>query len=257
MSDTPETEVEEPVVAEAPAEGVEAPEPEAAAAEDAPPAEAAAEPVTDEGAPESKGDAWWNRRIKQLTGQREEEKRRAEAAEAALQRYLTGEEASEAAGGEQDVEARIQEGVRRETERQQRAAEQRQFAQRCNEVYQKGATAFPDFDSALTNLGHAGVIDEANPIFIRAALTTDAPERVLHHLGANPDEAMRIASLEPLAMAAEMARLAVKLNTPVKPPVSAVPPPERPIAGTASAVFNPDTASMEEFIRWREGQRAH
>jgi hypothetical protein len=108
---------------------------------------------------------------------------------------------------------------------EQRAAAQA-FDGRCNAAYDAGEKAFGDqWSASIKNLGMAGLVSPTDTAFLEAALATDAPEQVLHALGQDPDEAMRIAALPPMKRAIEMDRLATKLAKPAAPPERKAPPP--------------------------------
>lgn len=132
------------------------------------------------------------------------------------------------------------------------------FNQRADEVYQAGVNAFPDFKESIGELQMIGVLSPERPEFLAAVMETDSPEKVLNHLGQDVDEAARLAKLPPIKQAVELAKLAVKLNTPApKPPkpVSRAPEPIAPITGTTQRNFDPlneDDARQMTDAEWAE-----
>lgn len=125
------------------------------------------------------------------------------------------------------------------------------FNSRSNAVHAAGVKAFPDFQDRLEQLQAAGVLHPRDPHFLAAVLETEAPEKVLHHLGGDPDEAARVASLPSVKQAAELAKIAMKVGQAGSRPVSRAPAPISPIAGTTARRFDPQDESVpiEEWVR--------
>lgn len=204
-----------------------------------------------------------NRRFGELTAKAREEaaarqqeaelrakaEARAAAAEA-LVRQLGGEvPAHEGPKPQTAEELRAQ--VRAEMEREQAA---QSFNARCNEVFQAGQKAFPDFADAVSDLQNLGVLRSDDATFLSAVLEADAPEKVLHHLAQDPVEATRIAQLPPISQAAALVKLSAKLATPPAPkpkPVSAAPAPIEPIGGATDKGFDPLDESIPIDV-WME-----
>lgn len=192
-----------------------------------------------------------NQRFAELTAKAREEaaqrEREAEARRVAEARAAAAEELIRKLGGEVPTspaekpptadELRAQ--VREELQREEAA---RAFNTRCDEVFHAGQKAFPDFQESVANLNMLGVIRPDNPAFLTAVLETDAPEKVLHELAQDPEEAVRIARLDPVRQAAALVKMSVKLATPAAPkpkPVSAAPAPIEPIGGATDKGFDP------------------
>lgn len=198
---------------------------------------------------------WAQDRINELTAKRhaaerkaQQESERATAAEELLARVTSGQQpptatatsttttATPPALTEQEVERRAQ-------EKATQMARQSAFNNACNAVADAGAKEFKDtWATALSNLSMVGATGEgSNPDFLETAIELKSPEKVLHYLGTNLDQAQRIVSLPPKKMALEMARLEATLNAPVAalqpivPPVSNAPQPIIPVGGAAKA----------------------
>lgn len=198
---------------------------------------------------------WWQKRIDEVTKQRYEASGRADKAENEAKALRALLEAQGSDVGSLDTPA----GPMGEAD-VQRAAEklvaQQTFNARCNAVVDAGEKAFgQDFNAAISNLRSAGLVTEHDMTFIADALETDAPEQVLHILGQDPDEAMRIASLTPGRRAIEMNKIAERAAKPAASPARRAPPPIAPLEGVGSPAFDPETAPMAEFLKWREGKR--
>lgn len=216
-------------------------------------------PVADAAPAEDKPkkDPWWQKRIDEVTAKRYEADARATAAEQALADFIAQQRGPDP---EPTTEGRVYTQAELDQLTQQRAsqlAQQQTFTARCNTVAEEGSKTFgSEWDASLKNLTSVGVLSPQDTSFIEAALETDAPEKVLHHLGQDPDEAARVAALPPLKRAIEMDRIATRLNAKGAPEKRTAPPPVTPVDGSASPNFDPETASIAEFIKWREKKRA-
>ena len=118
------------------------------------------------------------------------------------------------------------------------------FNEKANAVYTAGKEAFPDFEEKIGLLRDLGVLSPTNATVAEAAMATGEAHKVLHALGQDTEEAIRIASLPPIQMGVELAKLAQKLNAAApKPQISSAPAPIRPLGGVAKAepdLYNPD-----------------
>lgn len=196
----------------------------------------------------AKKEPWFQKRIGELTREKYEAKRAAETAAQEAQKmrdYVAQIQQGNQPDGELDVESYVS----------KKAAEmvaERSFNEACNKVYETGKAEFPDFDRAVANLQMVGV----NRDFLEIVSSSDAGHKVLNHLGADLDEAARIAALPPLQMARELTRLEYKLNQPQAKPVSKAPAPIKPIgAGGSPATGLSDDLPIEEWMARRNKQR--
>lgn len=88
-----------------------------------------------------------------------------------------------------------------------------------------------------------------------AIVASDVGAKVVAFLGANPDEADRIAKLSPVRQIAEIGKIEDKIAA--APQVSKAPPPMKPVGGKGSANNgDPAKASMDEYIEQRRKQGA-
>lgn len=105
------------------------------------------------------------------------------------------------------------------------------FNRSADAMYDAGKAKFDDWKDSVDTLNAVGIM---SPVFLEAAMATDDGAAVVHHLGTDIDEASRIAALPPVKMAAELAKLAIKLSGPTKVAVSGAPAPIRPVTGAVN-----------------------
>lgn len=231
-----------------------------------------------EEAPQPQKSAWVQKRIDELTRKRheaealvqeterkykeelEQSRRQQDAMRALLE--AQGKSASDIQPAtksytREDIEAEARRiaDERIATERAENQA--REFAQKCNTVYDDGVKAYGDkFQAAVSNLNMAGVMSQGDTSFLEAALETENPAAVLAELGNNPDEAMRIAGLTPIRRALEMDRLARKVSAAPPPkPISQAPAPISPVLANTPKddidLYDEDADSAAWFAEWR------
>jgi hypothetical protein len=96
-----------------------------------------------------------------------------------------------------------------------------------------------------------------NPVFMQAVTSMDDGHKVVAQLAENPQKAIEILSLPPVAMAVALARYASSTPAPKPPPVSTAPKPVKPIAGAAKVDPDLTKASDSEWYRqWVKQQGA-
>lgn len=181
---------------------------------------------------------WFQRRINELTREKYENQRRAEALEAQLRQQNPASQTQDTPPGMIPVT---------EVERvASQIAAQREFDASCDAVAQFGAEKFSDFDTARDNLTAMGLISRP---FLDAvtALGTEDGAKVYRDLGTNPDLADKILRLPPARMAVEVAKLAAK---PAKPAISRAPAPITPVGSGSTRNANPETMGDAEFRAW-------
>ena len=188
--------------------------------------------------PKPKHKPWFQQRIDEQTRKIYDGIRRNEALEAELSQYRRANP-DPARDADQEVQARAEKIVA-----------QRQFDDKCNNVYSSGANEFADFDEKLGQFRQLGGLPQS---VLEAVAELPDAHKVLHALGSNMEEAARIFSLAPMPMAVALAKLSA---APAKGrPVSNAPPPIKPITGMPKAAeADPDKMSMEDWYKWREAQ---
>ncbi len=203
--------------------------------------------------PPEKRTPWFQTRIDQLTREKHEARREAEALRQALllrnpapqdpaQQPTQQPQAANPADIDRIAEAKAAELVRTQ-----------QFNAACNAAYDEGVKAFPDFRDALDTLNMVAPLP-SRPDVVEAAIATGKGAQVLYELGKDPDTAAHILSLPPIPMAVELAKLASKPAAPK--PVSNAPAPIKPVDGAARAEPDPDKMTTKEWMEWRAKQRA-
>ncbi len=140
---------------------------------------------------------------------------------------------------------------------QQRQIEEGQRAAR--EAYvgrvSKAQEKYPDYKDVAESPNVTVTIPMA-----QAILHSEHGPDIAYHLGKNPEEAKRIASLNPVQQLVEVGLIVAKLTAPApapavpapKPAVSAAPKPIKPLESKASPVAkSPEEESMEEYAARR------
>ena len=282
---------EEKKVAEATLEPT-APEDKAAPAAEVKPEEPAPSETPDDTAaePEPKKAKGVQKRIDELTRQREDERRRAEAAEARLDRALsalekgvtkelqpTGElkepqkpvldpsnpEAYNTAF-EQYIteranyvaEVKVREKLAEEDKKrkdQELADQQKQVQQSYLQRVQKATEKYPDYHE----VAESPEVQVSIPMASAIAHSEEGPE-IAYYLGKNPAEAERISKLVPQLQLVELGKIVAKITTPAPSPkpVSAAPSPGKPIKAGSEATISPEEESMEQYAARRKKELA-
>lgn len=205
---------------------------------------------------------WAHKRIDDLTAQRYEQQRRADAAEARAKELQDRLEAAERARQDpnQPPEERRATPQAPQTQAEfdravaARAADMARvqaFNQAANATHAEGVKTYgADFDASLQSLNRA--LGGLPTPLVEAAIDTDKAALVLYQLGRDPEEAQRIAGLSASKMAIALERIASKPA--VVPAVSKVPAPIRPLSGASRGEPDPDKMSTDEWIAARNAQ---
>ena len=200
----------------------------------------------------------WDR----LTWEKYDYKRRAEEAERLIQTWQEEQRRPQLPPGQTDPKQEALEQFRAEQT-------MREFNAACNEVYRKGRHEFGEaMDEAKRALDAVGWGGRPDALAAIAALPDG--HRVYRELASDLDNASRVLSLSPMAMAVELARMAVSGATPrdtagqgsdgagasTPPvPVTRAPEPLRTVGGTSRTAPVPlDKTSMADFIRRRDSE---
>jgi len=206
-------------------------------------------------------------RIDEVTRARRDAERRAEAAERELdevRKRIPAPEApkepkaSDYTYGEEDAayihdKAKFEARQEYETAEQERAA--REHGERVEKTWDDRQVAFaadkPDFFDKVA----ANDLPISPPMAIAIKTSENGPA-VAYHLATNPDEARRLAALDPIAQVREVGRLEAKLEQPASPntpntkTVSDAPPPPQPLRGQGGRFqVAADTDDFEAFER--------
>lgn len=212
-------------------------------------AEAGAEEQSTESQEGKDPNAWALKRISELTRQRHEAERKAEASTGEAARYRLLVEQMKAGGTDLPELTTEQPNIEELVEK--RASEKAQsqaIAERGQSVSKVGAEQYPDFQSAVVTLDALGISQDS----VESILGMDDAHKVIYALGKNPEEASRILSLPPVQQGRELERLALKAAQPAPKAVSKAPAPITPIDGSTTVETDPSKMSMGEWVKWRE-----
>lgn len=154
------------------------------------------------------------------------------------------------------VESKLAETRRKEAEE----ATQRDHRKRIDDTertwaerVEKAQDAYPDFEDVVVN-NRDLVISDAMAIAIKS---TEHGIDLAYQLGKNPDEAARIAKLDPVAQVFELGRLAASTAKPAERPVSKAAPPVEPVRGQSrseQSIYDADEMTTEQWIKMRNKQ---
>ncbi|WP_433705804.1 hypothetical protein [Paraburkholderia sacchari] len=206
--------------------------------------------------PEQKPDtSWVPKRISEITAAR----RAAEARVAELEAELARSRQSAPVEGQTTQPA----ASREDFERLVNARADALATQRTHETTMKsridainaaGTKEFgEDFDKSVQNLNMAGI---GGPEFLKVLTSIDGAEKLVTYLGKseNINEAMRIASLDPIQMGIEMTKLSGKAAKALSKQISKAPPPIQTVEGGGSAndATEPDPSDTKKWMEWRK-----
>lgn len=148
-------------------------------------------------------------------------------------------------------------------ERAVQKAEIDRFNKACDSVAAAGKKEFTDWDDAVTNLKMVGALGDNVPLeFLQTAIELKNPQKILHHLSKNLEEAGKLVKMPATKMAVEMARIEAQLNAAPPPPppvpVSQAPAPVIPVGGATKAAgplsLDDPNLTTEQFMALRHTQ---
>lgn len=218
---------------------------------------------------------WFQKRIDQLTWEKNEERRSRAAVEEQNKVLLAQLEASRNIQGSPAVAAADPNAqspastaatpqapaksaaVMSEAEIEARAlikaqqiAAKTSFDKACNAIAEQGNQAYSDFNLALKTFDMLGGIPQ--PLL---EAITDMPNahKVLYAIGKDPELADRVVKMPVARMGMELARVDAAISKPPVKPVSKAGTPITPIDTTTSgSEQSPDSMTTSEWIKWRE-----
>lgn len=209
----------------------------------------------EEASQSNKTPEWVQRRFNEMTRDKHEAQRKSDEAKREAEHYrqlLEAVQRGDSPPSQQQAPTR--QPVNDEERIRAAAAEMNKvesFNRRSNEVFNAGVAEFPDFQNALGQLQIIGVTEQ----FLQEVVSLDDSHKVLHALGSDPDEAMRILALPPLQQGRALERLASKPKAPTGKTVSRAPAPIGSTVGsTGSGAKDLDRVSIDEFMKARNSQ---
>lgn len=145
---------------------------------------------------------------------------------------------------------RAMEGMHRRTQ-EERTRLDREYQEKLNDAVENGRGKYKDFDDVTDYVLH-GEGFPSNRAMGEAIFDSEYKDDILYFLGKNLKEAERIADLNPVKAAKEIAKLEVRFESKKKSNITKAPSLLQPTeGGRGSAVYkNPESMSMEEFRQW-------
>jgi hypothetical protein len=201
--------------------------------------------------------SWVPKRISEITAARRAAEARAEQAEAELARLRAGQQQPTGDGApqpQQQPNQNVDQLARAYAERMVREQrDQESLTTRIAAINEAGTKEFgEDFDKSVQNLNMAGI---GGPDFLKVLTSIDGAEKVVTWLGKseNLNEAMRIASMDPIQMGIEMTKLSGKAAKALSKQISKAPPPVQGIEGGSSQsdATEPNPSDTRAWMAWR------
>lgn len=129
------------------------------------------------------------------------------------------------------------------------------FNTKCNDIVARGKKELgEDFDRSVAALNEEGVLfgrDTKPTALLQAVIESDMPDKLLHHLGQNPDLAAELADMTPVRQAKRLGQLEAELAPKAREP-SRAPRPLEPVKAVATpGIPNPDT-DPAAWRAWRD-----
>lgn len=200
--------------------------------------------------------SWVPKRIGEVTAARRAAEARAEAAEAELARLRAGQvqqTETPTHAPDQSVEALAKAYAERMVREQQSTESMNSRIAAINEA---GAKEFgDDYEKSVQNLQMAGV---GGADFLKVLTSVDGAEKLVTYLGKseNLNEAMRVATMDPVQMAVELTKMSTKAAKALSKQISKAPPPATTIDGSgASDGSAPDPSDTAAWMKWRSQNR--
>jgi hypothetical protein len=138
--------------------------------------------------------------------------------------------------------------------------EQKQYVENCNKTASEGEKTYGEhWKEAVSNLELLGGFDQKT---MNGVLATDAPAKVLYELGKNPDRYYQLMQMPLERRIIEMGKIAMAPNT---KPVSNAPAPVNPVGGRAAPAKETINDNMDDDkwyavrlaqkrAKWKAGQ---
>lgn len=141
---------------------------------------------------------------------------------------------------------------REQREKEQNAARERQATLESWDKRVKDATAeMPDFEDVLENSDVP-----MTPVMQDAIMDSDVGPKLAYYLATNPEEAMKIVAMSPIAAIRAIGRIEEKLAAPVAKKTTSAPAPITSVSGKAAVKKDPGQMSDEEYAKWRKAGKA-
>lgn len=143
--------------------------------------------------------------------------------------------------------------LRQQSEQRQREQQQRERSRTLAERESAFIADHPDYEEVAKDPSLP-----INEVMAEAIFEADDPPAIAYYLGQNPDEAMSISQLSPVAAARAIGRIEAKLSVPGQPPkrTTKAPPPVTTLQSSAPIKRDlSELRSMDEYVAERKRQR--
>ena len=153
---------------------------------------------------------------------------------------------------ERKIESTLSERENRQMAERE-AAERRKTVDSWNRRVAEATAEMPDFEDVLASSDVPMTVPMQ-----QAIMESDVGAKLAYYLATNPEEATKIAEMNPIRAIAALGRLEERLATPAAKRVSSAPAPINPVGGTrATASKDPGKMSDAEYAEWRlKGRQA-
>jgi hypothetical protein len=144
---------------------------------------------------------------------------------------------------------------------EERDSKQRESSQQNTEAQRAAAWEKSMIAAAKEIPDIAEVIESADAPLTRAMaeaiMESEMGPRVAYYLAQNPEEAERLAGLNPVSVARAIGRIEAKLESEAATKKSSAPKPAEPVSSRGAATKDPGKMSDSEYAKWRKaGRRA-
>lgn len=145
-----------------------------------------------------------------------------------------------------------------EQQGQEVARKQQQIKATYAERFRKAVGKYPDLPEVVQGVINSPAIP-MNSGMQEAIMESEVGPEIVRHLGLNPQELRRIASLPPIAAAREIGRIEVKLSAPEAKTetkiISQAPGPIRAVGAKGAVTeFNYEKSSVDDFMKKRNAE---
>lgn len=214
--------------------------------------------ASEQEAPKQPDTSWVPKRISEITAARRAAEERAQRAEAELAALRGGagsqEYTPEQANPNQSMDQLAREYAARMVREQQ---EQGTMNSRIQAINEAGAKEFgDDFEKSVQNLQMAGV---GGHEFLKVLTSLgDGAHKLVTFLGKteNLNDAMRVATMDPVQMGIELAKMQPKAAKAFSKQISKAPPPASTIdGGGGGGGGEPDPSDTAAWMKWRSSSR--
>jgi hypothetical protein len=125
--------------------------------------------------------------------------------------------------------------------------EQRELAQSWADQETDARARYADYDAVARNPNVPITQD-----MVKVMAASDMGPDIAYYLGRRPEEAARIARMQPLEMARQLGLIEARVSLPRAPTQTSAPDPLSPVRPKAKASKDPAKMSMDEYIAARK-----